>query len=81
MSYAEKQLMQPGNECGSFLVRYSDNSPSKYALSIRDAKRVRHYKIHRLDDGGFFLTGLVSFKTISEMIRYYKNSQRDCVSV
>ena len=69
---AEKQLMQPGNESGFFLVRYSDSSPGKYALSIRDAEKVRHYKIHRLDDGGFFLTSLVSFKTISEMIRYYK---------
>ena len=69
---AEKQLMQPGNESGFFLVRYSDNSPSKYALSMRVAKRVRHCKIQRLDDGGFSLTGLVSFKTISEMIWYYK---------
>ena len=70
---AEMQLMQPGNECGSFLVRYSDNSPGKYALSIRDAEGVKHSKIHKLDDKGFFLTGLDSFKTISEMIRHYKS--------
>ena len=79
---AEKQLMQPSNKCGSFLVRYSDNSPSKYALSIKDKKRVLHYRIHRLDDGDFFLTGLVSFKTISEMIRYYKKQSGGlCVSL
>ena len=67
--------MQPGNECGSFLVRYSDNSPSKYALSRRDEEGVRHYKIRRLDNGRFFLTSLVNFETIPEMIRYYKKSE------
>ena len=78
---AEKQLMQPGNECGSFLVRYSDNSPSKYALSKRDKERVRHYKIRRLDNGRFFLTSLVNFETIPKMIRYYKKSEGLCVSL
>ena len=79
---AEKQLMLPGNECGSFLVRYSDNSPGKYALSIRDVERVKHYKIHRHDDGSFFLTSVVNFKTIPELIQYYKKqSEGLCVSL
>ena len=61
--------MQLGNECGSFLVCYGDNSPGKHALSIRDVERVKHYKIHKLDDGSFFkfFTSLVNFKTIPEL--------------
>ena len=79
---AEKQLMQYGNECGSFLVRYSASSPGKYALSIRDAERVKHYKIHRHDDGGFFVTRRVIFVTLPDLIQHYeKEADGLCVNL
>ena len=60
--------MQSGNKHGSFLVRYSDNSPGKYALSIRDVEKVKHYRILRLVDGNFFLNSQAEFGTIRELI-------------
>ena len=64
--------MQPFNDCGSFLVRYSDITPGDFSLSIRDMEKVRHYEIHRQDVGGFFITQQVIFDTVPELIRYYE---------
>ena len=69
---AEKQLMQPFNNCGSFLVRNSKTSPGDFSLSIRDTEKVRHYMIRRLDVGGFFITRRVTFETIPELVQYYQ---------
>ena len=64
--------MQPFNDCGSFLVRHSETTPGNYTLSVRDTEKVKHYKIRRLDVGGFFVTRQVTFQTISELVQYYK---------
>jgi len=69
---AEKQLMQPFNDCGAFLVRESETSPGDFTLSIRDTEKVRHYKICRLDVGDFFVTRRVIFETIPELVQYYQ---------
>ena len=64
--------MEPFNYTGSFLVRNSETTPGDYSLSIRDKDKVKHYKIHKLDVGGFFVTRRVTLETISELIRYYE---------
>ena len=69
---AEKQLMQNFNRQGSFLVRDSETTAGDYSLSVRDTDRVRHYRIRRLDTGGFFVTRRVTFETIQELVEYYK---------
>ena len=74
--------MQPFNNRGSFLVRNSETAPGDYSLSIRDTERVRHYKIRRLDVGGFFVTRRVVFETIPELIQYYeKQADGLCVNL
>ena len=65
--------MQPFNDYGSFLVRNSQSTSGDYSLSIRDTDKVRHYRIRRLDDGGFYLVARKGFKTIPELIQFYKN--------
>ena len=79
---AEKQLMQPFNDNGSFLVRDSKTKPGYYSLSIRDVDQVGHYKISRLDTGGFFVTQRVIFNTIQDLVEYYKlQSDGLCVNL
>ena len=79
---AEKELMKPFNNYGSFLVRNSENIPGNYSISIRDREKVRHYRIHRLDVGGFFLTRRVTFETIPELVQYYeKQADGLCVNL
>ena len=64
--------MQPFNHYGSFLVRYSESTPGDYSLSIRDKEEVMHYRIQRLDVGGFYVTHRVTFETIPELVQYYE---------
>ena len=69
---AEKQLMMNFNQFGSFLVRDSETTPGDFSLSIRDNERVRHYRIRRMDNGGFFVTRRATFLNIQELIAYYQ---------
>ena len=69
---AEKQLMMQFNTYGAFLVRASETTPGDFSLSIRDHERVRHYRLRRLDAGGYFVTRRVTFPTISELVAYYQ---------
>ena len=74
--------MQPFNNCGSFLVRDSETTPGDFNLCIRDTEKVRHYRIRRLDDGGFFVTRRLTFETIPELIQYYeKQADGLCVNL
>ena len=79
---AEKLLMQPFNKYGSFLVRNSQSTSGDYSLSIRDMDNVRHYRIRRLDDGGFYLATRKVFKTIPELVQYYeKQADGLCINL
>ena len=79
---AEKQLLQPFNDYGSFLVRDSESTPGNYTLSVRDTEKVRHYKIRRINAGGFSITSRVTFETIPELVQYYeKQADGLCVNL
>ena len=80
---AEKLLMNPFNNHGSYLVRDSEVVPGDFSLSIRDMERVRHYRIRRQEkDGTFYVTARVTFETIQDLVTYY-TSQSDglCVNL
>ena len=63
--------MHTTNATGSFLVRESTSTSGNYSLSIRDAKKVRHHRIQKLDSGGYFVTPQVTFASIPELVTYY----------
>lgn len=47
-----------------------------FSLSIRDIDAtgmdsVKHYKIRKLDNGGFYVSPRISFSDISSMIKHY----------
>ena len=67
---AERRLMHPFNDCGSFLVHDSDITPGDYSLSVRDAKKVRHYRIQKLDDGGYIVVQQATFKTLLDLVAH-----------
>ena len=67
--HAENLLMQPFNDSGSFLIRNSESSPGDYALSIKYAGRVRHYKIKQSSKGYYMMN--TTFENIPELVEHY----------
>uniref|UniRef100_A0A8B9KVH0 Tyrosine-protein kinase n=1 Tax=Astyanax mexicanus TaxID=7994 RepID=A0A8B9KVH0_ASTMX len=73
---AMRHLLAPGNTQGSFLIRESETTPGSFSLSVRDLDHtdgdvIKHYRIRNLDAGGFYITGKISFSTLSELVRHY----------
>ena len=63
--------MHTANASGSFLIRESTSSRGNCSLSIRDAKKVRHHRIQKLDSGDYFVTPQETFASIPELVTYY----------
>lgn len=73
---AERLLLNPGNQRGIFLVRESETTKGAYSLSIRDWDEVRgdnvkHYKIRKLDSGGYYITTRAQFETLQKLVKHY----------
>ncbi|KAJ8306334.1 hypothetical protein KUTeg_016879 [Tegillarca granosa] len=75
---ADKQLLLPGNPTGTFLVRESADKAS-YVLSIRDFDPktndacVKHYRIRKMDNGGFYISPRRTFPSMLKLIGHYQN--------
>ena len=61
---AEKWLLITGNPSGTFLVRTSSSQKNSLSLSLRDGEGIKHYRIRRLDDGGYFIASRRTFQTL-----------------
>ncbi|XP_062265663.1 tyrosine-protein kinase Fgr isoform X3 [Platichthys flesus] len=73
---AERQLLGHGNQRGTFLIRESETTKGAYSLSIRDwddnkGDHVKHYKIRKLDNGGYYITTRSQFDTVPELVEHY----------
>ncbi|MBN3321383.1 FYN kinase, partial [Atractosteus spatula] len=73
---AERQLLCPGNPRGTFLIRESETTKGAYSLSIRDwdemkGDHVKHYKIRKLDNGGYYITTRTQFDTVQQLVQHY----------
>ncbi|KAK2895841.1 tyrosine-protein kinase yes isoform X1 [Channa argus] len=73
---AERLLLVPGNQRGTFLVRESETTKGAYSLSIRDwdevkGDNVKHYKIRKLDNGGYYITTRAQFDTLQKLVKHY----------
>lgn len=79
---AEKQLLYSENQTGAFLIRESESQKGDFALSVLDEGVVKHYRIRRLDEGGFFLARRRTFPTLNEFVSHYtKTSDGLCVKL
>lgn len=76
---ADKMLLLPGNTVGTFLVRESQDK-SSYVLSVRDSDKnsgdpcVKHYRVRKLDSGGFYISPKRTFVSIFEVIDHYSEN-------
>ncbi|KAK1879904.1 Tyrosine-protein kinase Fyn [Dissostichus eleginoides] len=79
---AERQLLGHGNQRGTFLIRESETTKGAYSLSIRDwddnkGDHVKHYKIRKLDNGGYYITTRSQFDTVQELVVHYTVKTKD----
>ncbi|KAM5163100.1 tyrosine-protein kinase FRK [Mantella aurantiaca] len=71
---AEKQLLVPVNKVGSFLIRESESQRGDYSLSVYDGISVKHYRIRKLDNGGFYVSPRKKFQDFEELVQHYSES-------
>uniref|UniRef100_A0A7N8YR34 Tyrosine-protein kinase n=1 Tax=Mastacembelus armatus TaxID=205130 RepID=A0A7N8YR34_9TELE len=73
---AERLLLNTRNNQGTFLVRESETTKGAFSLSIRDwdeakGDNVKHYKIRKLDSGGYYITTRVQFDALQKLVKHY----------
>lgn len=68
---AERKLSSSENEHGSFLIRYSESRRDDFSLSVRDGDTVKHYRVRKLDEGGYFITRRTPFRNLKDLVKHY----------
>lgn len=58
----------------------SEASAGAYSLSIRDweeakGDNVKHYKIRKLDSGGYYITTRVQFDALQKLVKHYTGTR------
>lgn len=56
--------------------------PGAYSLSIRDwddnkGDHVKHYKVRKLDNGGYYITTRSQFDTVQQLVEHYTGTGAD----
>nr|XP_056709381.1 tyrosine-protein kinase Blk [Euleptes europaea] len=77
---SERLLMAPGNAVGSFLIRESETNPDAFSLSVRDNSSsqgdvVKHYKIRKLDKGGYYICPRITFPSVQALVKHYTTNE------
>lgn len=59
---------------------FPPSPPGAYSLSIRDwdeakGDNVKHYKIRKLDNGGYYITTRAQFDTLQKLVKHYTGMQ------
>ena len=54
------------------------NFPGTFSLSILDEDQakglnVKHYRIRKLDNGGFYITARAQFETLKRLVEHYQS--------
>uniref|UniRef100_A0A3B1ILU1 Tyrosine-protein kinase n=1 Tax=Astyanax mexicanus TaxID=7994 RepID=A0A3B1ILU1_ASTMX len=74
---SERLLLSLDNRRGTFLVRESETTKGAYCLSVLDfdnvkGLNVKHYKIRKLDSGGFYITSRTQFSNLQQLVSHYR---------
>ncbi len=43
--------------------------PGDYSLSVSNGELVKHYRIRKLDDGGYYITSRATFGSLEELVK------------
>ncbi|XP_068933743.1 src-like-adapter 2 [Petaurus breviceps papuanus] len=83
---AEDLLLLPSNHGGSFLIRESQTRRGDYSLSVRLNRHssrdvVRHYRIHRLENGWFYISPRLTFPSLQALVDHYTEMEDDLCSL
>ncbi|XP_077458205.1 proto-oncogene tyrosine-protein kinase Src-like isoform X2 [Stigmatopora argus] len=75
---SERILLNLQNRRGTFLVRESETTKGAYCLSVLDydntkGLNVKHYKIRKLDSGGFYITSRTQFTSLQQLVFHYRS--------
>lgn len=59
--------------------------PGAFSLSIRDwddvkGDHVKHYKIRKLDSGGYYITTRAQFDTLQQLVQHYSGTNSKLVN-
>ncbi|KAJ8407983.1 hypothetical protein AAFF_G00262110 [Aldrovandia affinis] len=73
---AEELLLLPYNQPGSFMIRESQTCSGAHSLSIkRNTSSIRgsvkHYRIHQLQNGWFYISPRLTFGSLSHLVDHY----------
>ncbi|XP_037388075.1 proto-oncogene tyrosine-protein kinase Src isoform X2 [Pygocentrus nattereri] len=74
---SERLILNLQNRRGTFLVRESETTKGAYCLSVLDydnmkGLNVKHYKIRKLDSGGFYITSRTQFTSLQQLVLHYR---------
>ncbi|XP_069382788.1 proto-oncogene tyrosine-protein kinase Src isoform X3 [Paralichthys olivaceus] len=74
---SERLLLSLENRRGTFLVRESETTKGAFCLSVLDydntkGLNVKHYKIRKLDSGGFYITSRTQFSNLQQLVNHYR---------
>ncbi|XP_039258119.2 tyrosine-protein kinase yes-like isoform X2 [Styela clava] len=75
---SERLLNSQGNLRGTYLIRESETAQGTFSLSILDedphkGMNVKHYRIRKLDSGGFYITARAQFDCLKSLVQHYAN--------
>ncbi|XP_048406115.1 src-like-adapter 2 [Stegostoma tigrinum] len=73
---AEELLLLPSNRSGAFMIRESQTRKGSYSLSVRRSNNaswdsIKHYRIHRLPNGWFYISPRLTVPSLHDMVDYY----------
>lgn len=57
------------------MIRESESQPGNYSLSVRDGESVKHYRIRKVDTGGYYIAPRAMCNSLDDLVKHY---QRDC---
>lgn len=73
--------MMPRNCAGTFILRPSERIANGFSLTVKDSDsvngpHVRNYRVKTDERGGYFITPMLRYRTVAELIADYRESLR-----